>query len=503
VDRKREIAVRLAIGAGRRRVVTQLCTETLLLSAMGGAGGFILSQWAVDLLLRLQPQTGFAFTLDTTPDIRVLLFTLAVVSLAGLLFGLVPALAATRTGISPTLKGEGPAGSGRGRLGLGGGLVALQMTVSIILLTGAGLFSHSLLVARNTDPGFSTEDAVSVWINLEISGLPPAEWSQVTEALQEGTRAMPGIQLLGATGILPLLNSEVDHVQIPGLDPPEGRDSHGIDIYRIDEGYLDVLEIPLLSGRGIEVGDRANSEPVVLVSQEAARRFWPGESPLGKEIVSRSTDVSYRVVGVVDDVTSVHLSENPQPAIYYSLAQRPGDDVYLVARGTGSHADVIGALRRAVREVDPDLLILLGQTMKERLGVNLYPARIAALFLGAFGMLALVLAAIGLYGVVSLSVSRRTREMGIRMAVGADAGSVVGMVLRGSLVSVGVGAVMGLGLALVGARLIRTFLFGVEPADPATLVAVPLLLGTVAAAAALIPAMRASRVDPVEALRTE
>jgi predicted permease len=308
---------------------------------------------------------------------------------------------------------------------------------------------------------------------------------------------------LGAADILPLGARNTGLFTIPGVDAPEGAQGFTVNVYRVDHGYVSAMGIPLLSGRGIEETDDSGAPDVVVVSQGAARRFWPDDSPIGKSVATSTGDRSFTVVGVVGDVKVERLGETTQPTFYFSMAQRPGGDLYLVASGNGSPAELAADIRRAVVELDPDLLIMNIQTLEERLGVNLYPARLAAAFLGTFGLLALFLAAIGLYGVVSLSVSRRTRELGIRMAVGADRGSVVGMVLRGSLASVALGGLLGLGLAFAGALLIRSFLFGVEPADPATLVTVPILLGLVAAAAAFLPARRASRVDPVEALRTE
>mgnify|MGYP003934175741 CR=1 FL=1 len=496
------MAVRLAIGAGRRRLVTQLLTEALLLSGLGGVAGFFLAQWTLGLILRLQPNVGVTFTLNTSPDIRGLLFSFAVVGLAAILFGLTPALAATKEGISPTLAAGMEARRGR-VLGLRGGLVALQMAVSVILLTGAGLFFHSLVRAQGTDPGFRAENGVAVWVDMERSGLPREAWARTMEAIRARAAAQPGVQELGVADLLPLGSRNTAEFHIPGVEPPEGRESHWANVFRIDEGYLGTMGIPVLSGRGIQALDGEGAQSVVVVSQAAARRFWPEESPLGKDVTVASTDQTFQVVGVVGDVKVERLGDSPEPTFYFSLAQNPSAETYLVARGTGPNVELISSLRRAVAEVDPDLLVMLSQTLEERVGVNLYPARMAALFLGGAGALALLLAAIGLYGVVSLSVSRRTREVGIRMSLGADARRVVGTVLRGSLTSVALGAIIGLALAIVGARLIRSFLFGVDPADPATLVAVPLLLGTVAAVAALIPALRASRVDPVEALREE
>ena len=336
---------------------------------------------------------------------------------------------------------------------------------------------------------------------LGQGGLPDSEWAGIDGRLSDSNGSQLGIQALGTAASITLLNRNTVSITRPGQAQADDQRGHSVTRYRVDDEYLDAKGIPLISGRGIEASDQGGAEGIVLVSQAAVRRFWPDESPLGREVVAGGQN--YRVVGVVGDVKVQFLSDPPEPTFYFSLAQLPDTEVFFVARGPGGTGDMIAGLRRALLEMDPDILLLQAQSMKDRIGVNLYPVRLAAAYLGTFGMMALLLAAIGLYGVVSLSVSRRTREVGIRMSIGADAGRVVAMVLRGSLKSVAVGAVIGLVLAMGLALLIQSFLFGVEAADPATLIAVPLLLGSVAVLAAFVPARRASRVDPVEALRTE
>jgi putative ABC transport system permease protein len=500
VSREKELAMRLALGSGRPRLVAQLLTETLLLAALGGLGGFFLAEWTLDLLFRFQPDIGVTFALDTAPDLWVLLFTMGMVAAASFLFGLIPALAVTRSEITAVLKGVGGTRRGRG-LRLRGGMVAFQMAVSIILLTGSSLFFHSFLVARNTDPGFLPENALSIQVDMGMSGVPEADWARLGKEVGLRVGSELGVQAMGVADVLPLLNRETIDVNLPGEEPAEGERRPRVNRFRVDDGYLDAMGIPLLSGRGIQESDVDGAELVVLVSQSAVRRFWPDESPLGREIIAG--DKSYRVVGVVGEVKVEFLSDPPEPTLYFSVSQWPTPELYLVVRRAGEMGGLVTGLRRALLEIDPDMLVMQVQALEERVGINLYPIRLAAAYLGTFGIMALLLAAIGLYGVVSLSVSRRTREVGIRMSIGADAGSVVAMVLRGSLRSVAIGAVIGLVLAIGLAKLIQSFLFGVEAADPATLVAVPLVLGSVAVLAAFIPARRASRVDPVEALRTE
>ena len=409
-------------------------------------------------------------------------------------------MAVTRSEITSVLKGTQERRKSR-KLRMQGGLVALQMGVSVILLTGSSLFFQSLLEARNVDPGFRAEDAVSVQTDFDMSGIPSSEWSQVAEAIKRRAGSRSGIEVLGVSDALPLLNRNTVPVEIPGLEVPEGDQSPWVTRYSIDHGYLAAMGIPLLSGRGIAEADREGAERVVLVNQFAAQRFWPGENPLGKELSANGE--TYRVVGIVGDVKVTFLSDPPEPTAYFSREQWPAPEHFFVARGTAGTGEMLTSLRRAMLEIEPNLFILMAQSLEERLGVNLYPVRLAAWYLGSFGLMALLLAAIGLYGVVSLTVSRRTREVGIRMSIGADAGRVVGMVLKGSLGSVAVGGVVGLVLAVLMAHLIQSFLFGVQAADPATLIVVPILLGSVAVLAAFVPARRASRVDPVEALRRE
>lgn len=500
VGRKRELAMRWALGAGRGRLVGQLFIETVILALLGGLGGFFLAMWTLDLLIRFQPDVGVTFALDMSADLTVLLFTMGAVGLASLIFGMVPALAATRSEITPVLKGDPGSRGTRGRR-VKGGMVAFQMAVSVILLTGSSLFFHSFLVARNTDPGFQADGVVTVQVDLSRGSLLESDLADLPDQIRRRVGSQLGIEVLGAAGSIPLLNRNTISITTPGMDSADGPRGRSVARYRVDDEYLDAMGIPLLSGRGIEASDGEEAEPVVLVSQAAVRRFWPDESPLGQEIVARGR--GYRVIGVVGDVKVQFLGDPPEPTVYFSMEQWPPSERFLVARGPGEPGAMIAGLRRALLDLDPNMLVLQAQTMKDRIGINLYPMRLAAAYLGTFGLMALLLAAIGLYGVVSLSVSRRTREVGIRMSIGADAGRVVGMVLKGSLRSVAIGAAIGLVLAIGLARLIQSFLFGVEAADPATLIAVPLLLGSVAALAAFVPARRASRVDPVEALRTE
>jgi predicted permease len=500
-DRKREIAVRLALGARRGRLVTQLLTETVLLGIIGSAVGLGVAQWGLNLLTGFVPPTYFPITVDHRIDGTVLIFTIAVATAAGVLAGLAPAIKTTKPDVASTLKDEAVTGR-TGGLGLHSGLVALQIAISIVLLVGGGLFIRTLQVANDVDPGFTTEDGGIVWVDLGASGLPRHEWTSTTERLAEEARSLPGVAGVGLSNGIPLSVGtwRADYV-VPGVDPPEGRHGHRVVYYSIDSEFFDAMGIALVAGRGITTFDRDGTEPVVVVSETAARRFWPGADPLGREVITLGSNRVHRVVGVARDVKIERPDEDPQPLFYLSYAQTPVTNVRLIARGLATPRELAATLRDVVRAVDDDLVILAETTMGEQLSLVLFPSRLAAGLLGVFGVMALTLAIIGLYGVVSFAVSRRTQEVGIRMALGANTGAVVGMVVRGAMGVVLVGVATGLVAAWFLAQLLSWFLVGVQPRDPITLVSVPLLLCGVALLAAFVPARRASKVSPVQALR--
>jgi len=503
VERQKEVAMRLALGAGRGRLVQQLLTETLLLSLMGGLIGLAVARATLAFTMAYQPPLPISLSLDLGLDRTVFAFTLILSVAAGLVFGLAPALQSTKPDVAPTLKDGGERGS-RKRLSLQTALVAFQMTVSMILLVGGGLFMRSLLAAQRMDPGFSTDDAGIAWIDLPGSGVTREEREALRMDLEERLLGQPGIQKVASASRLPLsLGTSSQTFRIPGVDPPTGQEGHRIQQAQVGPGYFDVLGIPILAGRPFTPEDRDGAPEVVVVSQEMARRFWPGEDPIGKQIYRVPSSRPMTVVGVARDTKTSTLGEPPTPFVYFPSAQFPLMDLQILVRGPLPAGELVATLRRVIQEADPTLLVMEIKTMKEHLSVRLFGYRSAALLLGVFGVLALFLSSIGLYGVVSFSVSRRVREMGIRISLGAHPGQVIGLVIRRAMGIVVVGGAIGLAAATVLARLIRVFLLGVSPADPITLAGIPLLLGGVALVAALVPALRASRVNPVEALKTE
>jgi predicted permease len=503
IERKKEIAIRLALGAQRRRLVSQLLTETLILGAMGGAAGLLLARWTLDLLSSLQPQFWISIEIDHRLDGTVLLFTLGVAMLAGVLAGLAPAIRSTNPDVTPTLKDEAMTGR-RGGLGVRNGLVAFQIAISTVLLVGGGLFLRSLQEAGTADPGFSTREAGMIWMDLGLSGVPEEERITLAEEIATRARSLPGLDAVGYSSGVPLvLGIWQSDYTIPGVEPPEGREGHRVPRYTIDPDFFDAMGITLVGGRGIMTRDRQGSENVVVVSEAAARRFWLDESPLGNMIYAVENDDAYRVIGIARDVKIRSLGAPAEPVFYFAEAQSELRNLWLIARGQTSAPEIAAALRRVVREVRKELVIMSETTLEEQLAVKLFPIRVAAGMLAVFGLLALVLAAIGLYGVVSFSVSRRTREVGIRMSLGANGRALTWVMARGAIGVVVMGALIGVGTAFGMAQLLRHFLIGVAPGDPVTLVSVPLLLCGIATLAALVPSRRACRVSPVTALRCE
>jgi len=504
-DRRKEIAVRLALGARRWTLIRQLLTETLILGLLGGAAGLLVAHWTLQALMRFKPPIPIPVNLDVGLDGTVLLFTLGVSAAAGVFFGLIPALQATRTEVAPTLKNETGSGAGRPRrFSLRNGLIVTQVAVSMVLLLGAGLFLRSLQSAGRIDLGFSARDGGIIWVMALGNDMTDEEFGDAARRLEDAAGALPGITRVGSAEMLPIgLSYQETGFDVPDAPPPTGEDHHSMGYNVVSPGYFDVMGISMVSGRAISDEDQSGAPPVVVISEAAARRLWPGENPLGREIRRAGSDVGYRVVGVAGDTKVWTIGEEYRPYLYFSRQQYPINSAQVVARGTVPDAQIVGQLRQLVEEVDPRLVLMEAKTMREHLSFALFPPRMAALLLGVFGGLALILATTGLYGTVAFSVSRRTREMGIRLSLGADAGSVVAMVLRGALALVAVGVVIGLALSLGLAQAVRGFLYGVGATDPVTFIGVPLLLLGVGVAASLVPARKASRVDPVRALKSE
>jgi predicted permease len=499
-DRKKEMGVRLSLGASRGRIMAQLLTESLLFSLVAGGAGLLLALVAVKGASRITLPIDIPHSFDLSIDLPVLLFSLSVAVAAGIIFGLAPAVQASRPDVVTALKGEisaeGVKGSRTSRL-----LVMGQMALSFVLLISAGLFIRNLAAATEVDKGFDPENVLVAAMDPSRQGYERERTEQFYRDLLERVRTYPGVTFAALGEQVPLGFSSSDtSVEIPGYEPsPEERMSIGFN--RVSPGYFEAMGIPLLEGRGFTDEDGADGPGAIVVNQRFADRFWPGESPIGKQVSTAGMDRT--VVGLVPTGKYGSLGEAPEAHQYFPLAQSWGAGTYLHVRTTGDPEALIAPLREIVRGLDPDLPIFDVKTMNSHLGIALMPARLAGIVLGAFGLLGLVLASVGIYGVMAYSVAQRTREIGIRVAIGANRGDVTGMVVRQGLRLVLVGGGLGLLGALGASQLIKSLLITGRGVDPVSFLAVPLVLGAVALVATYVPARKAAAVDPVRALKFE
>ena len=501
-DRRKEIAVRLALGAKRGQLIRQLLTESLLLSAVGGALGVGLSVFALGALQAADLPLPFPITLDLAPDRTVLLFTLGMSMLAGLLFGLAPALQGTNPDVAPTLKDEG-AGGGRPRaFTLRNGLVVVQVAMSMVLLVGAGLFLKSLQARIAVDPGFGYDPAAVLTLQIPPASYEPEEARVFLQSYLDRVAELPGVTAVGHTDDLHLssLNNSSMGIRVDGVEPPPGQDYHLVERAIVDDGFFDAAGVRIVRGRNFEDTDVADAPDVAIVSEALADRFWPDQDPIGK--VMRGSTSERTVVGVASDAKVRSLGESPRPFIYLPYSAVYNSNVTVVAQTTGSDQGTAIQMAEVLRSLDPEVVVYEQKTMARHLEVMVVGHRLAAMIISAFGTLALGLALIGLYGVVSYSVSTRKREMGIRMALGADGRNVVGLLMKGGLRLVGLGLLVGTFLAWASARLLSGLLFGVQATDPIAYLGVAALLLLVGVLASYLPARRAGGLDPVSSLRS-
>ncbi|NNM35252.1 MAG: ABC transporter permease [Gemmatimonadetes bacterium] len=503
IDRRREIAVRLALGASRGDLASQLAAEAVVLALMGGAVGVLLGSVALKLLINADLPLPVPITLDLGLNGAVLTFGLVASLGAGLLFGLLPVWGGSRTDVAGVLKNEATS-AGRSRvLSMRGLLLAGQVAVSMVLLVGAGLFLRSFQATTAVDPGFGRDPAATVFMALPAGVYDDREAATMIRQFVDDFRAIPGVEAVGLTSNPPLnsLSRTNSEVQLEGVEPPRGRDGYVIDHAAVTPGYLNALGVSLLEGRDFGVDDTKGSEPVAIVNRALADRFWPGQSALGRSLRILGRDA--RVVGVMATTKVRNLGEPPTPLIYVPYDQDFSQSFHVVARTRSNPEALSLTLLSAARARDPLVWGWQPRSLERHIGIQLLPARLAAVVISIFAVVALVLAAIGLYGVVSYGVAQRRREVGIRMSLGAEAGGVIRMLMGTGLRPVVVGAVAGLVLALAASRLLASLLFGVKPLDPVAYGAVLAVFASVAAVAAWAPARRASRVNPVAALRAD
>jgi len=503
--RERELAVRAALGAGRARLTAQLLTESLLLSLAGGAAGVVLGRWSLAALLALRP-SNLPRLEEIGLDPMVFAFTAVISTLAGLLFGLTPALRAAQPAAGSTLK-SGAQTSALPHARMRGVLVVTQFALSLVLLAGAGLLLRTLWTLVSTPPGFDPRNVLVADIFL-----PPLKYSTdaqradfVEKSIAE-LRALPGAESVGAASNLPLSGTGMNYgFLVEGRRATKEGEILSANFRPVSPEYLSLMRIPLRAGRGIEAGDRAGAPEVVVINEAMARQFWPRENPVGQRIrVARGREPAWReIVGVVGNIRHEGLHLSPRAEMYVPFAQQPMRFVRLAVRTAGDPRALAAALRQAVWNVDPDQPLSRVRTMDDVVAASTSETRFYSLLLGAFAVVALGLATIGIYGVMSYAVASRTREIGIRLALGAQRGGVFRLVMTRGVQLAALGILIGTGGALAVTTGLEKLLYGVSPTDPATFASVAALLAVVALLACWLPARRAMRVDPAIILSYE
>jgi predicted permease len=523
--RQKEIAVRLAMGATRGRIVAQLLIETLSLSALGGILGLALAFWADKALMAIYlPSDANGLNISTAPDFRILLFTLAVTVVTGIVFGLAPALQATRPDVGKTLKDQAGAvvgGGGHGRLR--SALVVTQVAVSLLLLIGAGLFLRSLRNLSSLGPGFRPDHLVGFNIDPSLNGYSVPRLKTFYQQLTEDLSSLPGVQSVGVASMRIMENNEWDSsMTVEGYTAPKPEDRAQPFMNMIGPGYFATMGISIVAGRDFRLTDsrevqRENFTDVpenerwtptaVIINEKFARKYFAGRNPIGMHVGFGSdpgTPTPMEVIGVVKDVKYMNLrDEIPEQAFIPYMGSRFVSDMTVYLRTVGEPTQLMTSIRSKVRDMDANLPIYAMRTMDEQISNSLSTERMIASLSSVFGFVATMLAIIGLYGVMSYSVSQRTREIGIRMALGAEQGKVIGMVMREVLVLIAIGVGVGVPAAMALTSLVKSQLYGLQARDPWTLGFATGLLVLVACAAGYLPALRASRVDPMRALRYE
>jgi predicted permease len=505
VARRKEFAVRMALGAGRLRLIRQLCAESVLLAALGGALGVIIAWWCSQALVWMASTGPAQLPIDVTPDARILGFTLLVSLLSAIIFGMAPAIRATKVELIPELK-DGRGDSAMTRSLLGKALVVSQVALSLLVLVGAGLFVRSLINLRNVDMGFNQQNLLLLQPATDSIGYKDDDPRLATlyHDVEEKVSAIPGVRAASFSLFSFNQGAWTNPITVQGGAPPIGGNPVILNNV-VGPGFFTAMNLPLILGRPFSHQDTKTLPKVAVISEEFARRFFPDTSPLGKRyrMGTSGEGEEMEVIGVVKDAKYRNLGEKPQPMAYYSYTQHNWYLGNFEVRYSGEPSAIVSAVRQAIKEVNRNLPIAEVATFSEHVDRSLVQQKLIARLSGFFGLLALLLAAIGLYGVISYSVTQRTREIGIRMSLGAERRNVLRLVLGQGAKLALIGVLAGLGASWALTRWIESLLFGVSPTDRITFVMIALLLMAVALLACYIPARRATKVDPMVALRCE
>ncbi|HEU0185807.1 MAG TPA: ABC transporter permease [Blastocatellia bacterium] len=508
-ERGKEIAIRLSIGAGRARIIRQLLTESVMLAVVGGLAGVALAQWIIDLIMALKPPINIPFTLELSLDWRVLVFSMIVSVITGVLFGLVPALQSTKPDLIPALKDVASQSGGRRSPSfmLRSGLVVTQVAVSLLLLIAAGLTLRALQRLRAMNPGFNPENALMMNFDLGLQGYQTDAGVQLRKQLLSRVESLPGVKSASITDFMPLsMAYNSNGILIEGRPQERGANRPTAMTGSAGLKYFETMGTPLVAGRDLTEQDQEGKTRSVVVNETFAHKFFPGansiEDALGKQFRTSPEDRPWQIAGVAKDGKYWSIGEDPEPFVWYPIGNQLSFN-YLLVRTSAKPETLIGAILGEFRNLDANLPVIDAKTLTEHMKLSLFPARAFASLLSAFGMLALALAAIGLFGVMSYSVNQRTREIGVRMALGADAKDIFKLIVGRGLLLTSIGVGIGLALALVGTRLISSLLYSVSAIDPLTFAGVTLLLVAVAFLACYFPARRAMKTDPMVALRYE
>lgn len=506
--RQKEMAVRLALGASRFRLIRQLLTESVLLAMIGGAMGLIFAQLGKDLLVGLLAGNSNQLILNLKLDLPVLGFTAGVSILTGILFGLAPALRATRIDLTPALKDNARSMS-RGKSLLSKSLLIAQVAMSLLLLIGAGLFVRTLRNLGNVELGFNAENLLLFRIDPTLNGYQGAKVANLYDRMVEEIQAVPGVRSVSISRH-PLLSGSaaISNIVLPGQTEPPAEWDFRVFIQQVRPNFLETMEIPLLFGRNLSASDDEKSLKVAIINETFARTYFPAENPIGKRFSfarrSKNTE-EIEIVGVAKDAKFSSVRNETPATVYLPYMQSVANlgQMNFEVRTAGNPNDMVAAIREAAQRADSNVPLFAVKTQSEQAEQSFSQERLFAQLSAFFGLLALLLASIGLYGIMSYGVARRTREIGIRMALGAQSRNVLWLVMRETLVLIFIGAAIGLPLALAATKLVSSMLYGLEPTDPMTVAFATVFMTAVAAFAGYLPARRASRVDPMVALRYE